>query len=73
MYKEKKRWFTLPAFLFNWRPHDWRDPLFLDDLEIYDGPYVQAVRENPNEFVRDRFQLYDYLRSRASRSAPVAV
>jgi hypothetical protein len=73
MYKEKKRWFTLPAFLFNWRPHDWRDPLFLDDLEIYDGPYVQAVRENPNEFVRDRFQLYEYLKSRASRSAPVAV
>jgi hypothetical protein len=62
VYAQKKRWFHLPSFLFNWRPHDWRDPQFLDQLQTYEGPYVKAVNINPEEFVRDRFQMYNYLK-----------
>jgi glycosyltransferase involved in cell wall biosynthesis len=62
VYAKKRRWFHLPSFLFNWRPHDWRDPMFLQDLQIYEGPYIKAVKENPDEFVRDGFQMYDYLK-----------
>ena len=57
------RWFQYPAFLFNLFPHNWKDVDFLDKLEIYEGPYVKAVRDNPKEFVRDGFQLYEYLKS----------
>src|SRR5262249_13419560 len=28
------RW-KLPSFFFNWRPHNWRDPQFLGDLDVY--------------------------------------
>jgi glycosyltransferase involved in cell wall biosynthesis len=55
--------FQFPAFLFNLFPHKWKDPDYLDKLEIYEGPYVKAVRDNPKEFVRDGFQLYEYLKS----------
>ena len=58
-----KRKFKLPSFLFDWRPHNWKDPLFLPDLAIYRGPYIRAVQDNPQEFVRDRFELYDHLES----------
>src|SRR5262249_18604612 len=61
----KKR-FKVPSFLFDWWPHRWLDQQFLPDLAIYDGPYVKAVRDNPNEFVRDRFEVYEYLRKRTS-------
>lgn len=64
MYKGIRRWFQYPAFLFNLFPHDWKDPQFLDKLEIYEGPYTKAVRDNPQEFVRDGFQLYEYLKAR---------
>jgi hypothetical protein len=61
----KRRWYRLPAFLFNWRPHQWHDPQFMDDLQPYEGPYVQAVREKPEEFVRDSFEMYNYVKKRA--------
>jgi hypothetical protein len=66
MYHKKRRWFNLPAAVFNLLPHDWADPKFLDDLRIYEGPYVKAVVDNPGEFVRDGFRLYDYLKARAA-------
>jgi hypothetical protein len=66
VYAKRRRWFQMPAFLFNLMPHDWRDPQFLGDLRVYDGPYVKAVRENPDEFVRDRFQMYHHLQKSGS-------
>jgi len=56
----------LPGFMFELFPHDWKDVDFLSNLEAYEGPYVKAVRENPSEFVRDDFQMYDYLREQAT-------
>jgi hypothetical protein len=70
MYRGIRRWFRVPAFVFNLRPHDWKDPEFLADLRVYDGPYVRAVRDNPGEFVRDNFKLYEELKRREPRAAP---
>jgi len=67
LYKPKRRWFTIPRFLFDWFPHDWFDPQFLDGLALYEGPYIRAVRENPVEFIRDNMSLYDYLMRRKSK------
>ena len=55
----------LPSFLFDLFPHDWADPAYLPDLRTYEGPFVKAVRDNPDEFVRDGFKLYEYLKARA--------
>ncbi len=56
----------LPAFMFNWFPHDWKNPDILSNLEVYEGPYVKAVRDNPDEYVRDDFELYRYLKERGT-------
>lgn len=53
-----------PSFVFDLFPHDWRDADFLDDLAIYDGPVIKAVRDNPDRFVRDGMVLFDLLRDR---------
>lgn len=65
MYGKGKR-LKLPGFLFNLFPHRWIKPELMDGLEVYEGPYIKAVRENPSEFVRDGFALYDYLQERQS-------
>ena len=39
----------VPSFLFDLFPHRWADPQFLPDLKIYEGPFLRAVRENPEE------------------------
>ena len=57
------RWDKVPRFVFNMFPHKWNDPDFLDNLAIYEGPYLQAVRDDPAEFTRDDFWLYNYLRT----------
>ena len=54
--------FLLPSVLFDLFPHDWADPAYLPDLRTYEGPFVKAVRDNPTEFVRDRFRLYERLK-----------
>jgi len=64
-----KNWFNLPTFLFDWFPHDWKDPQFMNDLAVYEGPYVRAVAENPAEFTRDKMSLYHCLKQRAAAGA----
>jgi glycosyltransferase involved in cell wall biosynthesis len=51
----------IPSFVFDLLPYNWLDKDFIDDLAIYPGPYIKAVLDNPDEFVRDRFKLHDYL------------
>jgi glycosyltransferase involved in cell wall biosynthesis len=57
-----------PAFVFDLLPHRWRDPDFTAGLQIYEGPFIRAVQESPDRFVRDGFELYDWLK-RQSESA----
>jgi glycosyltransferase involved in cell wall biosynthesis len=56
--------FKRPKFLFRMFPHDWEDPQFFGDLELYEGPDIRAVSENPREFVRDHMKLEKLLRAR---------
>src|SRR5438105_1956256 len=49
----RPKWDKAPAFLFNVFPHRWDDADCLPDLAIYDGPHIQAVRNDPEEFTRD--------------------
>lgn len=49
------------GLLCNLMPHDWFDKDFINDLALYDGPLIKAVREDPEEFIRDKFALYDFL------------
>jgi glycosyltransferase involved in cell wall biosynthesis len=65
----KPRWDWVPGFVFNWLPHDWNDPDFFERLQVYDGPYIQAVRDNPQEFTRDDMQLIDLLAKRDRQKA----
>jgi glycosyltransferase involved in cell wall biosynthesis len=62
-----RRMLKLPTFLFDWCPHNWKDPLYLSDLALYQGPYIRAVQDNPDEFVRDNFELYNYCLSLRGR------
>jgi hypothetical protein len=50
-----------PSLVFDLFPHDWRDPDFLPNLTIYDGPSIEAVRRNPNRFIRDNMLLLQLL------------
>lgn len=68
----KNRWDWVPGFLFDLLPHKWADETFLKDLRIYDGPYIAAVRNNPEEFVRDRFALCELLSQPAAPAAGAA-
>lgn len=63
------RWDWVPTFVYDLMPHNWADPELVNYLETYEGPFVQAVRENPDEFVRDRFKLYDLLSSSRLKDA----
>ncbi len=55
---------SIPAFVFDIFPHKWLDRQFLSDLRLYDGKYIGPVRDNPDEFVRDKYKTYDHLRVR---------
>jgi hypothetical protein len=65
LHNSRRKWLRIPSFVFNWFPHKWADPQFLPDLEVYEGPYLRAVRENPEEFVRDGMSLYHQLKQQA--------
>jgi hypothetical protein len=49
------------GFLFDLFPYDWFSEEYINDLALYDGPLIKAVREEPEEFIRDKFALYDFL------------
>ena len=68
MYGKGKK-LKIPGFVFNLVPHDWRDPQFLSKLAIYEGPYIKAVRDNAQEFVRDNFTLLKLLEERSPATA----
>lgn len=55
-----------PGFVFDWFPHEWRDPDFMPGLRVYDGPFIKAVRDNPRDFIRDRMKMYDLLKQQAA-------
>jgi glycosyltransferase involved in cell wall biosynthesis len=59
--RNNPRWDFVPDFVFDLFPHRWSDPEILPHLHLYEGPYIQAVRENPLEFVRDNFALVNAL------------
>jgi Glycosyl transferase family 2 len=61
----RSTWLTPPKALFSLFPHNWADPDYLPDLSVYGGPYIAAVRQNPDEFVRDGFRLLDACPARA--------
>jgi glycosyltransferase involved in cell wall biosynthesis len=66
--RNRLKW--IPAFAFSLLPHDWLDKDLLPRLRIYEGPLMQCVRMNPDEFVRDGFKVYEYLkRAGASNGA----
>jgi hypothetical protein len=62
--------FRLPSWLFNLFPHNWLDPDFLPTLALYTGQHTQTVLDDPDEFTRDRMQLYHHLK--ATAPAPAA-
>jgi glycosyltransferase involved in cell wall biosynthesis len=61
------QWDWVPSFVYRFFPHNWLDADVLQYLHAYDGPFVKAVRDNPNEFVRDGFRTYDALCARPSK------
>ncbi len=69
IYGGRARWLSLASFLFDWMPHRWNDPLFLGDLTLYEGPFIRAVCEDPSEFVRDGFRVYDLVSQRLRLSS----
>lgn len=58
-----------PSFAFDLFPHKWNDPVFTPGLQIYDGPFIRAVKENPGAFTRDDMEMYELLRSKGSTSS----
>lgn len=64
---DRATWLTPPRWLFKFFPHDWKDPQFLADLAMYDGPDIRAVKEDPKEFTRDGMRLAEYLREQAPK------
>jgi hypothetical protein len=59
---KKPRWDRVPSFIFDLLPHRWDDPEIMPYLVIYGGPLVKAVKDHPEEFVRDGFKVFDLLK-----------
>ena len=53
----RSTWFQPPQFVFDMFPHKWADDDFLPYLKIYDGPFIKAVQDSPERFVRDGYEL----------------
>jgi glycosyltransferase involved in cell wall biosynthesis len=68
--EKNPRWDKMPRFVFNMFPHRWDDADFLDKLAIYDGPDIKAVRDDPAEFTRDDFWLYQHLKAKLTEPQP---
>jgi glycosyltransferase involved in cell wall biosynthesis len=56
------KWDKTPSVLFDLFPHKWDDAEFMQYLGVYEGPFIEAVRQHPDEFVRDDFWLYEHCR-----------
>lgn len=69
---KKPKWDRTPGILFDAFPHQWDDPDFLEDLQIFEGPFVKAVRDNPDEFTRDDMMLCDLLKERQLAASETA-
>ena len=60
----KPKWDRTPGVVFDMFPHKWDDPDLLPQLDIYEGPHIEAVRNDPAEFIRDDLWLYEHLKTR---------
>ena len=67
LYLARAPKFLIPSFVFDLFPHKWTDPDYLPYLRTYDGPFIKAVTDDPDEFVRDRFKLYKHLTARGAK------
>jgi glycosyltransferase involved in cell wall biosynthesis len=78
MRRRVARFDWLPGFVYDLLPHSWLDSDFVNDLTVYDGPFVREVRNNPAEFTRDDMRVYEFLtkkqpiRPRSGASPPGA-
>lgn len=63
MYKAIRSRDWMPSFLFDLFPHRWCHPDHIPNLRIYEGPYIPPVLDDPNEFVRDDFEVYRWARA----------
>lgn len=72
MYTERSKIKILPSFLFNLFRHNWFDPAFMNYLKLYQGTVMNIVRQNPQEFVRDKMKLYNYLKQRENTAKTAA-
>jgi hypothetical protein len=57
----RSTWLRPPRWIFKVFPHNWKDPQFIADLAVYNGPYVRAVADDPAEFTRDNMMLLRFL------------
>jgi hypothetical protein len=55
--------FKPPRMVFDLFPHKWKDPDFMPGLRIYEGPFINAIREHPEAFVRDGMEMYEWLKA----------
>jgi glycosyltransferase involved in cell wall biosynthesis len=62
-------WVQPPQFVFDLFPLKWADPDFIDDLAIYEGPTVKAVRDDPDRFARDKYYLFKLLSEKKANGA----
>jgi hypothetical protein len=60
----KRTRFAPPMLMFRIFAHNWRDTEFFPDLAIYPGPDILAVKQDPEEFIRDNMVLVKAIESR---------
>jgi hypothetical protein len=66
----KRDW--IPSFVYDLLPHRWCDPTILPRLRVYEGPLISAVRDDPQEFVRDGFQTYRWAQKQQTQNTSPA-
>jgi len=60
---QKFRWLKIPQWVYRWFPFKWLDKDILEDLDVYEGPFVAPVRNHPQRFTKDNMQVYNYIKS----------
>ncbi len=56
-----------PQWVFDLFPMKWVDAEFMKYMKVYDGPFVQAVRDNPRRFCRDDYELLRAIEAQTSQ------